>query len=326
MVRLGIAFHDIYHIDTENLKQLFRGPLLERIHELFDEYTPGSNEDQLDILLLDIIKSSLHLDDILGAMYSKIRELLIKEGLELLPVNIMLGHFNAKLIRWEYLFASREDSVNGFQYEHLEIIPTESFPRREHGYETGDSPVPKSSSVWGTTSLMDHNRFKVTALGGTFDHLHDGHKILLTVSAFLTSERLIVGVTDAELLVNKKYRELLESFEVRSNNVLRFLNELKPHIQVRVVPIKDVCGPTGTEPAIEGLVVSRETLNGGEFVNKTRVEKGFHPLQIHVVNMLGGNQEDGWKEKMSSTDIRRILHERALKMGETKKEIKEQNE
>ena len=325
MVRIGIVLHDIYHVDTDNLEQLFKGPILERIHEFFDEYTPGSAEDQLDILLLDTIKSSLHLDDILGAMYSKIRELLIKEGLELLPVNIMLGHFNAKLIRWEYLFASQEDSLNGFQYEHLEILPMESFPRREHGYETENSSGSKSSSVCGTTGLMDHNRFKVTALGGTFDHLHDGHKILLTVSAFLTSERLIVGVTDAELLVNKKYRDFLESFEVRSNNVLRFLNELKPHIQVRIVPIKDVCGPTGTEPSIDGLVVSRETLSGGEFVNKTRVEKGFYPLQIHVVNVLGGNQDDGWREKMSSTDIRRILHERALK-GRKEKEIDEQDE
>ena len=37
--------------------------------------------------------------------------------------------------------------------------------------------------------------FEVTALGGTFDHLHAGHKILLTMAAWITTRRLIVGIT-----------------------------------------------------------------------------------------------------------------------------------
>jgi hypothetical protein len=37
--------------------------------------------------------------------------------------------------------------------------------------------------------------FPVTAMGGTFDHLHAGHKILLSMSAWITSEKLIVGMT-----------------------------------------------------------------------------------------------------------------------------------
>jgi len=39
-----------------------------------------------------------------------------------------------------------------------------------------------------------------TVIGGTFDHLHAGHKILLTVSAALASRRLIVGVTGSVFL------------------------------------------------------------------------------------------------------------------------------
>lgn len=37
--------------------------------------------------------------------------------------------------------------------------------------------------------------FPVVALGGTFDHLHAGHKILLSMAAWIASEKLIVGVT-----------------------------------------------------------------------------------------------------------------------------------
>lgn len=37
--------------------------------------------------------------------------------------------------------------------------------------------------------------YPVVALGGTFDHLHAGHKILLSMAAWIASTKVIVGVT-----------------------------------------------------------------------------------------------------------------------------------
>lgn len=37
--------------------------------------------------------------------------------------------------------------------------------------------------------------FPVVASGGTFDHLHAGHKILLSMAAWIAQKKLIVGVT-----------------------------------------------------------------------------------------------------------------------------------
>jgi hypothetical protein len=37
--------------------------------------------------------------------------------------------------------------------------------------------------------------FNHVAVGGTFDHLHAGHKILLTMTAWITGKRLVCGVT-----------------------------------------------------------------------------------------------------------------------------------
>jgi hypothetical protein len=48
----------------------------------------------------------------------------------------------------------------------------------------------------------DHGLFNTLALGGTFDHLHSGHKILLTIAAWLTTHRLIVGITGQSLISN----------------------------------------------------------------------------------------------------------------------------
>jgi pantetheine-phosphate adenylyltransferase len=38
-------------------------------------------------------------------------------------------------------------------------------------------------------------RYGVAAMGGTFDHLHAGHKVLLSMAAWIAEEKLIVGVT-----------------------------------------------------------------------------------------------------------------------------------
>ena len=40
-----------------------------------------------------------------------------------------------------------------------------------------------------------HPRYPVVALGGTFDHLHAGHKILLSMAAWIAARKIIVGVT-----------------------------------------------------------------------------------------------------------------------------------
>jgi hypothetical protein len=37
--------------------------------------------------------------------------------------------------------------------------------------------------------------YPVVALGGTFDHLHAGHKILLSMAAWIASTKVIIGVT-----------------------------------------------------------------------------------------------------------------------------------
>jgi hypothetical protein len=45
------------------------------------------------------------------------------------------------------------------------------------------------------TSPSGGVRFDNVVLGGTFDHIHSGHKILLTMSALLASKRLFCGVS-----------------------------------------------------------------------------------------------------------------------------------
>lgn len=145
----------------------------------------------------------------------------------------------------------------------------------------------------------------VVAVGGTFDHLHDGHKILLTVSAFLTSKTLIVGVTGAELLKNKKYAEYMQTYDQRVENVNSFIHSVKPSLIPTIYEINDVCGPTVQIEDINALVVSLESAKGGEYVNAKRRELGWKELDVYIIGVVGSDNESSFANKLSSTDYRR---------------------
>ena len=51
---------------------------------------------------------------------------------------------------------------------------------------------------------------------------------------------------------------------MRTHKVRQFLHFFKPEIEADIVPITDVYGPTGWDPDIQALVVSKETLGGAE--------------------------------------------------------------
>jgi pantetheine-phosphate adenylyltransferase len=100
------------------------------------------------------------------------------------------------------------------------------------------------------------------------------------MAAWIASQKIIVGVTgetrhyvydigymttgtaDDTLLTRKANRDVLESIEQRMQGVLSFLELFRPQITHEIVPISDVYGPTATDPNIQALVVSNETLSG----------------------------------------------------------------
>lgn len=61
--------------------------------------------------------------------------------------------------------------------------------------------------------------------------------------------------------------------------------------------------PTQAEldPGMQALVVSKETLAGGEAINAGRAGRGFVPLRLMVVGLVGESAASG---KLSSTALR----------------------
>ena len=168
------------------------------------------------------------------------------------------------------------------------------------------------------------------AVGGTFDHMHAGHKLLLTMTALLCQTTsplppdkdpcITIGITGDALLKNKKFREHMEDWDQRQTSVKAFLNELlqmetpshtrrstktsslqpsqarevveefESGLRIRYTEIFDPFGPTITDPAITALALSAETRGGGRAVNDERQKKGWDPLEIFEVDVLDAEE------------------------------------
>ncbi|CAK9262683.1 unnamed protein product [Sphagnum jensenii] len=152
-----------------------------------------------------------------------------------------------------------------------------------------------------TTTIQQHNLFSAVVLGGTFDRLHAGHHLLLKAAAELARERVVVGISTGPMLVNKELAHLIQPFDVRRAAVEKYIKSVKPGLEVQIEPIVDAYGPSITDEALEAIVVSQETMKGGEAVNKKRAERGLSQLQVKVVDLV---VEEGCSEKVSSTLLR----------------------
>merc|ERR1719204_2228486 len=113
-------------------------------------------------------------------------------------------------------------------------------------------------------------KFNVGVLGGTFDHLHSGHKVMLTVAAMVCRQTLHIGISGDALLKNKKHAEWLQDFETRKERLLGFVSSINPGIEVVPAELEDMYGPS-LLPECQILIVSEETKKGGDAVNTERL-------------------------------------------------------
>lgn len=145
-------------------------------------------------------------------------------------------------------------------------------------------------------------------VGGTFDRLHGAHKTLLNISGLLANRRFIIGLCDQAMLKKKVLKELIEPYSVRVQKLQEFLQDIKPSLEVKIVPLDDPFGVSVVDPLLECIVVSEETRKGGEAVNKKRIENGLPALILHEIQLLkDAHHTETEEEKISSSSLRSRL-------------------
>ncbi|EFA07751.2 bifunctional coenzyme A synthase [Tribolium castaneum] len=152
----------------------------------------------------------------------------------------------------------------------------------------------------------DESIYNHTVLGGTFDRLHTAHKLLLTEAALRSRRKVTVGVTEESMLPGKILWELIENLDVRIQNVENFLNDICAELDYNVVPISDPFGPSITDPTMEMIVVSEETVKGSQKINEIRLEKQLNPLDVHSVKLIDEPYPNLNEERKISSSTGRI--------------------
>ncbi|KAF1744008.1 hypothetical protein MXB_3224, partial [Myxobolus squamalis] len=146
-------------------------------------------------------------------------------------------------------------------------------------------------------SKSDH-----VALGGTFDRLHDGHRLLLASSCFIAKKSISIGLVSQSMSKNKVLSELIEPLEKRRIGVQSYVNTCNPDLAVEFDILNDAIGFSGTLAQLDTLVTSGETKLGIIPINEKRILNDLNVLEVQ--NFVVEELNIASNCKISSTQIR----------------------
>ncbi|KAH8582581.1 cytidylyltransferase (HIGH family) exon-1 [Cryptosporidium sp. chipmunk genotype I] len=155
-----------------------------------------------------------------------------------------------------------------------------------------------------------------TLFAGTFDRLHPGHKVNITVATWYAKELVIIGITDKLLNANKSDNDIIQDFSFRSANVHSFIFSLSPDISVAILRISSIVGGADIFE-FDALIATPESYNNAAKINDLRLACGspvvklvkvpfvYKPLVSHSEG--GVKLTNGLSVKFCSTGLRHSL-------------------
>lgn len=142
-------------------------------------------------------------------------------------------------------------------------------------------------------------KYQHSVIGGTFDHLHIGHKKLID-EAFSLSEKVTIGLSTQSLYQKKFLSYLIDSYETREAELKSFLLEKDYLSRAEIIPLKDIFGPSLTTKNIDAIFVTQTTFPSAQIINEERQKKGLPKIEIITVPFV--KDESG--ETITSERIR----------------------
>lgn len=131
--------------------------------------------------------------------------------------------------------------------------------------------------------MASNNAYDCCLIGGTFDRLHAGHKLLLSMAMTRANSVEIHIVSDD--LASKK-SAFIQDYDTRFNAILDWLGDKSYH-SVKLFQLNDSFGPAPTHKSADAIVATPETLGNCEEINRQRKMSGLAELAIlEVPHML----------------------------------------
>jgi inosine/xanthosine triphosphatase len=112
-------------------------------------------------------------------------------------------------------------------------------------------------------------------LGGTFDIIHEGHKLLLE-KAFSMGSYVLIGLTGDKFA--KKGRKKVNAYVTRKNKLETYLRKMK-YKNYEIFKIEDAHGPSVTREDLDAIVVSEGTKSRAYDINMIRKKKNMKLLK-----------------------------------------------
>ena len=130
--------------------------------------------------------------------------------------------------------------------------------------------------------------------------LHKGHKAVLT-TAFELGKSVAIGISSDEFA--NRFRAIqTKKYEVRRKELIEFVERFDKGYEI--LEINDSYSIATTDPEIDCIVVSEETLLRAEEINAIRFKKDLNKLTIVVVPiMLAGDGKPISGERILNDEI-----------------------
>ncbi len=128
-------------------------------------------------------------------------------------------------MEFEHIVSNRYEYRDGrFHLKYLQAAD-------EFELKSGDSETGSENDMDDVMPVKaTHKTYPGVVIGGTFDRMHSGHKLLIGAATLFASKKITVGIADGSLLKGKILEELIEPVEKRIENVKVLIDDLKPGV------------------------------------------------------------------------------------------------
>lgn len=134
-----------------------------------------------------------------------------------------------------------------------------------------------------TNCQLTINNYQHVVLGGTFDHLHKGHRAIIN-KAFSIGKKVTIGLATEKLYRKKFLSQIIESYPKRKKTLKEYVKNHLEDGRLKVSKISDIYGPLKTARNVEAIIVSKRTYPNALKINQLREKNKLPLLKIIIID------------------------------------------